>query len=241
MKNIKSTWFVEHPIDQEHKQYILLDFLSSVNKDIEKEDIYHPIKKIFTMIKEISVAKTWILDQKIQIDEEITQGSKKVIEYLRESNLTKKEKEELIKLMDTSLAILYKYADLGMDLWKNIESRIRTFSLQRTNLTEKNLGILICRNMATDHLTVYWWKSGLTSGGSSGAIMKKVPLRNPYFSMTYEFIAHEVIDSLGLPLGIDPSVTIMEIFEDFDSESVTLKIAKELFFREISSAKQKDN
>jgi hypothetical protein len=41
---------------------------------------------------------------------------------------------------------------------------------------------------------------------------------------------------MGLPLGIDPQVTVMEIFEDFDQESVTLKIAKELFFREISSA-----
>lgn len=235
MKNIKSTWFIEHPIDQEHKQYLLLDFLSSVNKDLEKEDIYYPIKKIFSMIKELNFAKYWLLDQ-LKREEEISDNIKKIISYLDNLNPCEKEKEELLKLTETSLTILYKYADLGMDLWKNIESRIRTFNLQPGNTTEKNLGLLICRNMSSDHITVYWWKTGETSKGSRGAIMKKVNPRNPYFSLSYEFIAHEVLDSMGLPLGIDPQVTVMEIFEDFDQESVTLKIAKDLFFREISSA-----
>jgi hypothetical protein len=239
MKNIKSTWFIEHPIDQEHKQYLLLDFLSSVNKDIEKEDIYYPIKKIFSMIKELNFAKYWLLDQ-LKPEEEISDNIKKIISYLDNLSPSGKERDELLKLTETSLTILYKYADLGMDLWKNIESRIRTFNLESGNTTEKNLGLLICRNMSSDHITVYWWKTGENSKGSRGAIMKKVNLRNPYFSLSYEFIAHEILDSMGLPIGIDPQVTVMEIFEDFDQESVTLKIAKELFFREISSATERN-
>lgn len=241
MKNIKPTWFIEHPIDQEHKQYILLDFLSSVNKDIEKEDIYYPIKKIFSMIKELSFAKLWLSGNAKEITEELPNSIKSIAKQLRNSDLNTKEKDNLLKLIDGSLEILYKYADLGMDLWKNIESRIKTFRLQSGGLENTEIGILLCRNMATDHITAYWWKIGETSDGSRGAIMKKVNLRNPYFSLSYEFIAHEVLDSLGLPPGFDPSVTVMEIYEDFDQESVTLKIAKELFIREISSKVEKKN
>ncbi len=239
MKNIKSTWFIEHPLDQEHKQYVLLDFLSSVNKDIEKEDIYYPIKRIFSLIKELNYAKYWLTDQ-LKENEEFTVGTKSIISYLEKYEASQDEREELLKIIETSLGILYKYADLGMDLWKNIESRIRTFSLQTVGVPNNDLGILIFRNMASDHIIAYWWKTGETGEGSRGAIMKKVPLRNPYFSLSYEFIAHEVLESLGLPPAIDPAVTIMEIFEDFDQESVTLKIAKELFFREISSTKERN-
>jgi hypothetical protein len=238
MKNIKPTWFIEHPIDQEHKQYILLDFLSSVNKDIEKEDIYHPIKKIFSMIKDLSFAKSWLSGNLKDLNQDQANSIKDIYKYLKGSEFDEKEKSSLLKLIDGSLEILYKYADLGMDLWKSIESRIKIFRLHTEEGFENGIGILLCRNMATDHVTAYWWKIGETSDGSKGAIMKKVNVRNPYFSLSYEFIAHEVLDSLGLPPGFDPSVTVMEIYEDFDQESVTLKIAKELFIREISSKQQ---
>ncbi len=238
MKNIKPTWFIEHPIDQEHKQYILLDFLSSVNKDIEKEDIYHPIKKIFSMIKDLSFAKSWLNGNLKDLNQDQANSIKDIYKYLKCSEFDEKEKSSLLKLIDGSLEILYKYADLGMDLWKSIESRIKIFRLHTEEGFENGIGILLCRNMATDHVTAYWWKIGETSDGSKGAIMKKVNVRNPYFSLSYEFIAHEVLDSLGLPPGFDPSVTVMEIYEDFDQESVTLKIAKELFIREISSKQQ---
>lgn len=234
MKNIKPAWFIEHPIDHEHKQYILLDFLSSVNKDIEKEDIYYPIKKIFSMIKELNFSK-YLLLNKLQDEDDISESIKKLLLNLKSLDLGKKEQEELLRIIETSLTVLYKYADLGMDLWKNIESRIKTFNLQFGDTTDKDLGLLICRNMSSDHVTAYWWKTGETTEGSKGAIMKKVGLRNPYFSFSYEFIAHEVLDSLNLPAGVDPKVTIMEIFEDFDQESVTLRIAKEIFFRGISA------
>jgi len=239
MKNIKPTWFIEHPIDQEHKQYLLLDFLSSVNKDIEKEDIYLPIKKIFSMIKELSLAKTYI-ENRANLNEEITSANlRDILKKLEHSDLDQNDKQELTKVVDGSLSILYKYADLGMDLWKNIESRIRTFQL-KGRTSEENHGILLCRNMANDMIVAYWWKIGETREGSKGALMKKVSLRNPYFSLSYEFVAHEVLDQVGVPAGFDPPITIMEIFEDFDQESVTLKIAKELFVREISSKTEKD-
>ena len=191
------------------------------------------------MIKELSLAKSYI-ENKSNINQDISAGNlKTILQRLERSDFDKKDREELIKVVDGSLSILYKYADLGMDLWKNIESRIRTFQLKRRT-SDENHGILLCRNMANDLIVAYWWKIGETKEGSKGALMKKVSLRNPYFSLSYEFVAHEVLDQVGVPAGFDPPITIMEIFEDFDQESVTLKIAKELFVREISSQTEKD-
>ena len=66
-------------------------------------------------------------------------------------------------------------------------------------------------------------------------MLKKIPLRNPHFSLSYEFIAHEAIETLGLKPNVDPEIDIMEIYEDFNEDSVILKIAKELFIREINN------
>ena len=63
--------------------------------------------------------------------------------------------------------------------------------------------------------------------------MKKVNLLNNYYSLSYEFLIHEVIQTIGLDLKECPRTIIMEIEEDFNKDSVILKIAKELFVREM--------
>ena len=235
MKDIKPTWFIEHPIDQEYKQYVLLDFLSTVNKDIAEEDIYYPIKRIFSMIKEITSIKVWIENEFSQIPEDLPLNIKKLVEYYEKSEVEDFEKEEIFKIIEMSLNILYKYADLGMELWKNIEGRIKAFSLERFgDVKNKDRGILIFRNMATDNLIAYWWQSGKNSNGPQGTLMKRVFLRDSYFSMSYEFIVHEILETMDLDRPVDPAVNIMEIYEDFTEDSVILKIAKELFIREVS-------
>lgn len=235
MKDIKPTWFIEHPIDREYKQYILLDFLSTVNRDIAEEDIYYPIKRIFSMIKEITSVKVWVENDFDKIPEDLPDNVQKLVEYYEKSEIEEFEEEEILKIIEMSLDILYKYADLGMDLWKNIESRIKAFSLERFgDVKNRDSGILIFRNMATDHLTAYWWQNGKSGNGSNGTLMKRVFLRDCYFSMSYKFIVHEVLETMSLERPIDPAVNIMEIYEDFTEDSVILKIAKELFIREIS-------
>lgn len=236
MKDIRPTWFIEHPVDQEYKQYILLDFLSTVNKDIAEEDIYYPIKRIFSMIKELNSMKVWLESDFEKIPDDISPTIREVINFYENSKMSEEENKELYLIIETSLNILYKYADLGMELWKNIEGRIKAFNLAKNSDEEtRDRGILIFRNMSTDHLITYWWQSGKTGKGSKGTMLKKVPLRNCYYSMSYEFTVHEILDDMNIEGNIGVEVKVMEIYEDFNEESVILKIAKELFIREISS------
>jgi len=234
MKNLKKTWFIQHPIDLEHKQYILLDFLKSVNKEIEKENIYYPVKKIFSMIKELSHVKCLLEEKDIIPSKYLTQSTRELLDIIKECNLSEDESNEALSILDSSLDILYKYADLGMDLWKNIENRIRTFEVTSEYSRSNDYGILILRNMATDEIIPYWWQSGKTNVGEKSIIMKQVPMLNCYFSLSYEFIIHEVIDYLKIDNKTQPRVTVMEISEDFNNNSVITKIAKELFMREMS-------
>lgn len=236
MKDLKTTWFIQHPIDQEHKQYILLDFLQSVNSEISNENIYYPVKKIFSIIKELTFVKN-LLEGKDMKPYTKIERLRILSECVEEHQLSFKEKVECLKIVESSLAILYKYADLGMSLWRNIERRIKTFDLIPNSEDLSDYGILMVRNMSTDEMFAYLWQTGDTGRSSKGTMMKRIPLKNPYFSLSYEFSAHEIMQTIEMR-GNSPRITVMEISEDFRSDSVILKIAKELFVREISSSKE---
>lgn len=89
--------------------------------------------------------------------------------------------------------------------------------------------------MASDEVHTYWWSRYKSSITSSGILMKRVNLLNSYFSLSYEFIVHEMLQNLGMK-ALNPQVTVMEISEDFTVESNVLKVAKELFIREMENS-----
>jgi hypothetical protein len=188
MKELSKTWFLNHPIDLEHKQYLLLDFLKSVNTEIKKDEIYHPIKKIFSLTRELSIFKSWLINKEKTWSSEI---SAEILNFYLSCSFSNEEEEELVKILNFSLEVLYKYSELGLDLWKGVEKRIKAFDLDNGN-GEKTYGVLIFRNMATDEIFPYLWSSEIEN--PKGVMMKRVNLTNNYFSMTYEFIVHEIID-----------------------------------------------
>ena len=65
--------------------------------------------------------------------------------------------------------------------------------------------------MATDEVYSYWW----SFGGSKGVLMKKVNLLNNFYSLSYQFLIHEVIQSVAPNLKDCPKTIVMEIEENF--------------------------
>jgi hypothetical protein len=51
--------------------------------------------------------------------------------------------------------------------------------------------------------------------------------------MSYEFILHECLDSIGIRNGSELPCTIIEISEDFNQNSEIFKIAKDKFIQEL--------
>lgn len=234
MKNLSPVWFLKSPIDTEQKHYILLSFLQGVNQEIKNNNIYSPVKRIFSLIKELEYfLKTQSLDEfkKMPLSEE----DKSLIDHYSKNPISREESEELGSIAKSSLKILYKYADMGINLWKNIESRIKMYTLEAPDL-DKTTGITIFRNMSSDEVFPYWWKKTemrLEGETKKGIILKKVYIPNSHFSMSYEFIMHETMVSMGMREGGKIPCTIIEISEDFNQNSEIFKIAKERFIQEI--------
>jgi hypothetical protein len=234
MKNLSPVWFLKSPIDTEQKHYILLSFLQEVNREIKNNNVYTPIKRIFSLIKELDYfLKSESLDgfRKIHLSED----DMAVVDYYSKNPISKGEREELESIAKSSLKILYKYADMGINLWKNIESRIKMYTLESADLERTN-GITIFRNMSTDEVFPYWWKKTemrLEGEVKKGIVLKKIYIPNSYFSMSYEFIMHETLVSMGVREGGKIPCTIIEISEDFNQNSEIFKIAKEKFIQEI--------
>jgi len=231
MKNLESTWFLQSPIDSEHKQYILLDFLQQVNHEIRRDNIYHPIQQVFSSIKELRLAEKILSEEKIDIQKMDSQEIQ-IFEKFTGSEFTEEEKDELRDIIDLSLDCLYKYAELGTNIWKKLEKRISFYNL-RPEVKNSELGVLLVRNLATDEIYSYWW-SRYSNANSFGIIMKRVKISNNFFSMSYDHLLNEILASVGVK-SQDLKVTAIEIYEDFNEESNILKIAKEIFIKDLEN------
>ena len=234
MKNLSPVWFLKSPIDVEHKYYILLNFLQSVNSEIKNNNLYSPRKRIFSLIKELEYFLKYesilIEDYSLMEDEDV-----EILDLYSQEFFSREEISEISRIIKNSLRILYRYANLGASLWKSMEDRIRIFNLEISD-TDKETGITIFRNMSTNEIFPYWWKKTEIRIGEetkNGVILKKVPVLNNYYSMSYEFIVHETLDSLGIRDGSKYNCTIIEISEDFNLNSEIFMVAKEKFIQEM--------
>ena len=50
-KSISPIWFLREPIDPEHKEYVLLDYLKEISKRLNKENCYPIMKEISRVVK----------------------------------------------------------------------------------------------------------------------------------------------------------------------------------------------
>jgi len=59
MKNLSPYWFLKDPIDTEHKYYILMDFLQSVERDLGEKKYSDQIQKLTRVYNDLkSFSKT---------------------------------------------------------------------------------------------------------------------------------------------------------------------------------------
>jgi len=202
-----------------------------VNYEIRRDNIYHPIQQVFSSIKELRLAEKILSEKKIDIQKMDLQEIQ-IFEKFTGSEFTEEEKDELRGIIDLSLDCLYKYAELGTNIWKKLEKRISFYNL-RPDVKNSELGILLVRNLATDEIYSYWW-SRYSNATSFGIMMKRVKIPNNFFSISYDHLLNEILESVGVK-SQDLKITAIEIYEDFNEESNILKIAKELFIKDLEN------
>ena len=238
-KSISPIWFLREPIDPEHKEYVLLDYLKEISKRLNEENCYGIIKEISRIIKTLNEFKKY---------KEISGSIKKSLEkedvdYVNSfafNDLLPEQRETLDLIIEDSLETLYGYSEICLDILKEEESKIKIFRIQSKfdNVNSPaNSGIVIIRNMVTDKLLNYFFKSKVimetTDGNREVSVLKKIHLKNSLFSLNYEYIYHEILNELDTDSKYSHKFYVVEIYENFEETSEIYRLAKEKFIEHI--------
>jgi hypothetical protein len=92
--------------------------------------------------------------------------------------------------------------------------------------------------MITDKLSNFFFKLNVKMETPDGqkeiSIMKKIHLKNTFFSLNYEYIYHEIIEEIQpREVKYSPSFYVIEIYENFNEDSEIYKVAKGKFIEQI--------
>ena len=239
MENLSQTWFLETPLDIEHKNYILLDFLKKKSENLEPDNVLNTLKEISRVVQNLSnFKKDRDLPQKAKdsLSEEELQVLSSV-KGLKESDATLTEIDCII---EESLNLLYDFTEVCMEIIEEEQEKIKIFRIEsrfdKLGLKKKS-GILLIRNMFSDRIISYYWKeTKITTEKEEKdvVVLKKINLANKKFSISYEFLYHEVLSQTESDNGYSPLLYVVEINEDFSEKSPIFKMAKERFIQVLS-------
>jgi hypothetical protein len=234
-KNISPIWFLREPLDSEHKEYVLLDYLKELSKNLDQEKFYSTLREISRIVRVLNEYKS---DKAISpsVEKLLKKEDKEYLQSFKYESLSEDMKITLDGIIEDSLETLYEYSDVCLELLKEEESKIKIFKIQsKFSLSNplENSGIVIIRNMITDKLTNYFFKSNVKMETPEGykeiSILKKIHLKNSFFSLNYEYIYHEILNEITADKNYSPQFFVIEIYENFDENSEIYKMAKEKF------------
>ena len=239
-KKLSPIWFIEEPRDPEYKEYVLLDYLKKLSKNLDTKSCYTVIKEISQIVRFLNSFKN---QRKLDsaLIKNISNDEKSIIEKFNYEELGEYEKIQIMEIVEESLQTLYEYSEICLDIIKEEESKIKIFRVQSkfTDPNPKdNSGIVVIRNMITDKLSNFFFKLNVKMETPDGqkeiSIMKKIHLKNTFFSLNYEYIYHEIIEEIQpREVKYSPNFYVIEIYENFNEDSEIYKVAKEKFIEQI--------
>lgn len=239
MEKLRQTWFLENPLDIEHKNYILLDFLKKKSENLEPDNVLNTLKEISRIVQNLSgFKKDRDLPQRAKdslLEEEI-----ELINSVRSLKNGDPKINEIESIIEESLNLLYDFTEVCMEIIEEEQEKIKIFRIEsrfdKLGLKKKS-GILLIRNMCSDKIISYYWKETkiATEGEEKDVVvLKKINLSNKKFSISYEFLYHEVLSQTESDNGYSPLLYVVEINEDFSEKSPIFKMAKERFIQVLS-------
>lgn len=153
---LDTTWFLSEPIDLEHKQYLLLDFLQKADTDFKRERIdpyLFDVKYHLSNIECFLTTKCLVPKKKKELSAE-DRDRLKWFDSLADGSAEKQEINAIVKWSFKKLQ--EKYKD-GAKAWKKIESELKMFYIG--DIPEKIYeGYVIIKYGAAEVAEVYRFK-----------------------------------------------------------------------------------
>jgi hypothetical protein len=152
MKNLQPYWFMMDPIDTEHKYYVLMDFLQSLEEDLKVKkysDQVQKLNRIYNDLRSFEKHKR-LSDRTIKLlnDNEIV----KIKEKIKEIG----DSPDLESVVVNSLDVLDEFIDKIHPYMEEVE-RSLDFQIYNDDLLRKDRGYVIMRNNKNKKIKAYSW------------------------------------------------------------------------------------
>jgi hypothetical protein len=225
MKSLKPYWFLEKPIDKEHKFYILMDYLQSIENDFNVKEYVKPLTNILRIQKDL-----WSFKNKgtlsVRSNSNLTKTElEKTNAFIEEFNRAK-EGDDVI---ETSLSTIEEFLGKHDEIIREYDRLVEVTHSSSINQTWDR-GFLVIRKAKNKSIRIFSWHFSIIKiDGNENVALLMTELLEPICDFTEDNreIKKFLIQNLK-PSVVSPTDAVLfaEIFPDLDWES-GIDLAKE--------------
>lgn len=193
MKNISPYWFLKDPIDLEHKYYVLMDFLQSVEKDLGDKKYSDQIQKLNRVYNDL---KNFQKFKKLS-DKTIRSLTQEEIEHV---NLLAKNAINIgvSEIIRNSIEKLDDFIKGISPYMREIEKSL-DFKIINDDAVRKDRGYVIIRNNKNKKMKVYSWVFSIVKVDETEQVglllcelLEPLPLYTRSNKKIYDFFISEI-------------------------------------------------
>lgn len=152
MKNLHPYWFLQSPVDMEHKYYVLMDFLQSVERDLEQKKYSDQIQKVNRIYNDL---KSFQKFKKLS-DKTVRNMTQDEIEKTKELTVSLEQNEEVEYILERSIEALENFISKINPYIEEIEKSLE-FRIHKDKILTSDRGYVIIRNNKNKKIKIYSW------------------------------------------------------------------------------------
>lgn len=225
MKNLKPYWFLESPIDTEHKYYMLMAFLVNLKKSFQTKQFVKKFKELLTIKRDLeSFDKNTEFTSKTL--SKMTEDERDLVYTILDNNLD--NIEEVESIVKNSIKTIEDFLDENSFFYEKYNSLVSVESYcAKYNLWDQ--GFLVIRKKNEEFMKVFtWFFSIVKVGKKENVALLMTELLDPLCENTNEITRIRKFLKANIRDFSDQydCVLVADVSDDIDIETGT-DISKE--------------
>jgi len=137
-------WILQEPIDMEHKEYVLLDYISKIDNDLDEFKLYPTFQELSLHLANLrsineKLKKIELKENVEDIDDEILLNN---INYINLTGFTNNELKEIVKISKKANNKLKDFFLIAKSIWSIVFDSVLVIQKNKHfKITEKNFNI----------------------------------------------------------------------------------------------------
>jgi hypothetical protein len=157
MKKLAPYWFLETPIDEEHKRYVLLAYLKGLEKDLKGENKINKLRELNSILRNVKCYED-TGDFFPRTLSEMTESQVGKLRKLETIVLKEEKDEEVKKILDSTKKTIESFLEEHSENIKEIDDLFRVTVNRERKKFFWDRGYLVIKNHTLDQIRVYLWR-----------------------------------------------------------------------------------